>query len=80
MAKEHTRGERKEHLRGRYRHTREKLFAMMAVVVIFLLLLALLFYGISAQADPFLLVILAIIIIVLIPVSVFFMDFIHWEV
>jgi fatty acid desaturase len=80
MPKKWTRGERKEQLKERFRHRREKLFAMMAVVVVFLLLLALLAYGISAQADPFLLVVLAIIIVVLIPVSVFFIDMLHWEI
>ena len=80
MPKRWTRGERKEKLKERYRTKKEKLFSMFLVAVIFLALLALLAYGISVQADPFLLIVLVIIILVLIPVSVFFMDVLHWEI
>ena len=79
MPKKWTRGERKEHLKEKYRHKREKFFTLVALVIIFVALLALLGYGISAQADPFLLIVLAVIILILVPVSVFLVDTIAWE-
>lgn len=80
MPKKWTREERKEHLKDRYRHRREKLFSMILLAAVFLALFSLLAFGISAQADPFLLIVLIVIILILIPVSVFFMDVLHWEI
>ena len=66
-------------IRGRYRHRREKMFSIIFMVVVFVALLSLLAFGISAQADPFLLVVLAVIILILVPVAIFFMDVLHFE-
>jgi len=80
MPKKWTRQERKEHLKGRYRHKREKVFSIILLAVVFIFLLSLLGYGISAQSDPFLIMVLVIIVLVLVPVSVFLLDAIHWEI
>jgi uncharacterized membrane protein YhaH (DUF805 family) len=79
MARTHTRDERKKHLKERFRRRRDKFFMMALTAVVFILLVALLVYGVSIQADPFLLIILAVIILVLIPVSTFLMDTITFE-
>lgn len=79
MARTHTRDERKGRLKERYRRRRDKFFAMVLIAAVFLALLSLLAFGISARADPFLLLVLVVIILVLIPVSIFLMDSIAFE-
>jgi len=79
MSREWSRGERKEHLKERYRNKKEKFFSLVFLAIVFLALISLLAYGISVQADIFLLIILVIIILILIPIAVFFTDVIHWE-
>ena len=74
-----TRGERKEILREKYRRRRDKIFGMLAIAVVFILLIALLGYAIHTQIDPFLIIVLFIAILVMIPVTIFFMDSIAWE-
>jgi fatty acid desaturase len=80
MARKYSRGERREKLKERYRTKREKVFSIIFTAIIFLALLGLLAYGFWVEADPFLLIVLVIIILVLVPFSVFFMDVVHWEI
>ena len=80
MSRKWTREERKQYLKEKYRHTREKMFFILAVAALFLILLSLLAWGISIRADPFLLIVLAVTILVLIPVSIFINDTLSHEV
>ena len=80
MPKKWTREERKKHLKSRYRKKREKLFALVMIAAIFIALVSLLSYGIGAGADPGFLIILAIIILILVPISIFFIESLTWEI
>lgn len=79
MPKKWTREERKKYTKKHYYEKREKLFMVAALIVIFILLFAGLGYAIQAQADPFLTVVLIIVIIIMIPVSVFMLDSVTYE-
>lgn len=79
MPKKWTRGERKKYIKEHYYEKKEKLFVAAALIVIFIALFAGLGYAIQVQADPFLIVVLIIVIIVMIPVSVFMIDSIMYE-
>ena len=79
MSKHLNRAERKEELKQKYNIAKERIFLLIFLAAVFLALVAILFYGISIQADPFLLFVLLIIIIILVPVSVFLVDLINWE-
>lgn len=79
MSKHLNRAERKEELKQKYNIAKERIFLLIFLTAVFLALVAILFYGISIQADPFLLFVLLIIIIILVPVSVFLVDLINWE-
>ncbi len=73
MVKEWTKKERKEQLAEKYRSLRSKVFVIASMVVIFILLLWGIFYTIKAGM-PDLLLMLVILLIVFVPLAIFFID------
>ncbi len=79
MTRKHTRAERRGRLKEKYFIKKERVFVLVFMAAVFMVLLAIASYGISVQADPFLLFVLVVLIIVLIPVTVFVVDLLNWE-
>ena len=79
MPKKWTRGERKKYVKEHYYEKKEKLFIAAALIVIFIVLFTALSYAIQVQADPFLVIVLIVAIIIMIPVSVFLIDSMMYE-
>ena len=73
MVKEWTKKERKEQLAEKYRSLRSKVFVIASMAVIFILLLWGIFYTIKAGM-PDLLLMLVILLVVFVPLAIFFID------
>lgn len=79
MTRKMTKKERTEFLREKYFDVKEKLFVAVSVIIVFAILIYMLYYGFHSQWDSFLLVLLVIVIAILIPLAVFFMDTVFYE-
>jgi len=73
-----TRSESRSYLREKYYTAREKILMTIAVVIIDIVLFHALFYSIGIN-NPLITVIIALMIVIFLPISVFLIDSVYYE-
>ena len=79
MARQWTKGERRKRIAARYYHPRKKLFMLFVLVFVFFALLGAISYTIRVGADPFLIGMLVVALLLMIPVIIFVYDWFYNE-